>query len=164
MKTLIIYYSQHGSTEVVARTLAKELKTDILEVTDLKNRSGFKNKLTSCIDSIKETKTEIAPSEVDLTEYNSIYIGTPTWAGKPTPAIITLIDRCNLRGKDLYLFATMTGRGGQATVDRMAEKVKARGARVIETFTLNTKDKDIENLINDTEVIIDILDLKMYSG
>ncbi len=112
MKTLIIYYSQHGSTEVVARTLAKELKTDILEVTDLKNRSGFKNKLTSCIDSIKETKTEIAPSEVDLTEYNSIYIGTPTWAGKPTPAIITLIDRCNLRGKDLYLFATMTGRGG----------------------------------------------------
>ena len=45
MKTLIIYYSQHGSTEVVARTLAKELKTDILEVTDLKNRSGFKNKL-----------------------------------------------------------------------------------------------------------------------
>lgn len=60
MKTLIIYYSQHGSTEVVARTLAKELKTDILEVTDLKNRSGFKNKLTSCIDSIKETKTEIA--------------------------------------------------------------------------------------------------------
>ena len=36
MKTLIIYYSQHGSTEVVARTLAKELKTDILEVTDLK--------------------------------------------------------------------------------------------------------------------------------
>lgn len=53
---------------------------------------------------------------------------------------------------------------GQATVDRMAEKVKARGARVIETFTLNTKDKDIETLINDTEVIIDILDLKMYSG
>ena len=30
MKTLIIYYSQHGSTEVVARTLAKELRTDIL--------------------------------------------------------------------------------------------------------------------------------------
>ena len=45
----------------------------------------------------------------------------------------------------------------------MAEKVKVRGARVIETFTLNTKDKDIETLINDTEVIIDILDLKMYS-
>ena len=86
----------------------------------------LKNKLTSCIDSIKETKTEIAPSKVDLTEYDSIYIGTPTWAGKPTPAIITLIDRCDLKGKkDLYLFATMTGRGGQATVDRMAEKVKS---------------------------------------
>ena len=163
MKTIIIYYSQHGSTEVVARTLAKELRTDLVEIKDLKEREGLKNKLSSCLDSIKETKTEIAPSEVDLTQYDSIYIGTPTWVGKPTPAIITLIDRCNLRGKDVYLFATMTGKGGQATVDRMAEKVKARGARVIETFTLNTKDKDIETLINDTETIIEILDLKMYS-
>lgn len=163
MKTLIIYYSQHGSTEVVARTLAKELKTDILEITDLKQRNGFKNKITSCIDSLKETKTEITPSKIDLTEYDTIYIGTPTWAGKPTPAIITLIDMCNLRGKDIVLFATMTGRGGQATVDRMNEKVKARGARIIETFTLNTKNKDIESLINDTETIIEILNLKMYS-
>ena len=78
MKTLIIYYSQSGSTEVVVKTLAKELKTDLFEVKDLKERTGWKNKLTSCFDSIKKTKTEIAPSEVDLTQYDSIYIGTPT--------------------------------------------------------------------------------------
>ncbi len=164
MRTLIIYYSQNGSTETVARTLAKELKTDILEVKDLKQRSGLTNKLTSCFDAIREKRTKIAPSEVDLSQYSSIYIGTPTWAGKPTPAIITLIDKCNLRNKDVILFATMTDRGGQATVDRMAEKVKARGARVIETFTLNTKDKDNETLVNDTQTVIEILDLKMYKS
>ena len=164
MKTLIIYYSQNGSTEIVARTLAKELKTDILEVKDLKQRSGLINKATSCFDAIREKRTKISPSEVDLSQYSSIYIGTPTWAGKPTPAIITLIDKCNLRNKDIILFATMTSRGGQATVDRMTEKVNARGARVIETFTLNTKNKDNETLVNDTETVVEILDLKMYKS
>ena len=139
MKTLIIYYSQHGSTEVVARTLAKELKTDILEVTDLKNRSGFKNKLTSCIDSIKETKTEIAPSEVDLTEYDSIYIGTPTWAGKPTPAINGGIEGLTgCQGKHAFVLLTCksTESGEQALIS-MVERLKAKGISISGTVVLD---------------------------
>ena len=42
MKTLIIYYSQHGSRSCKLEHLQKELRTDILEVIDLKKRSGFK--------------------------------------------------------------------------------------------------------------------------
>lgn len=163
METLIIYYSKDGSTEIVSKTLAKELNAYLLKIEDLKERQGFKNKITSCIDSFREMKTTITPEKIDLTDYDLIYIGTPTWAGKPTPAIVTLIDQCNLRNKDVILFATMTGRGGQATIERMNEKVKARGARVIESFTLNTKDKNSEELSNDAETIIEILDLKMYS-
>ena len=53
--------------------------------------------------------------------------------------VLILIDRCDLRAKDVVLFATMNSSGGAASVERMAEKVKLRGARVIETFTLKTK-------------------------
>ena len=104
MKTLIIYYSQGGKTDLVARTLAKKLHADILRVHDLKNREGFKNKLFASINAFRETKTDIAPASVDLTPYSTIYFGTPTWAGNPTPAILTIIDRCNLRGKDWKLY------------------------------------------------------------
>jgi hypothetical protein len=37
-----------------------------------------------------------------------------------------------------------------------------RGARVIESFTMTTKDKSPEQLVNDTEAIIEMKDLKMY--
>ena len=37
-----------------------------------------------------------------------------------------------------------------------------RGARVIESFTIATKGKNPEKLVHDTEVIIEIKDLKMY--
>ena len=162
MKTLIIFYSQGGTTELVARTLAKKLRADLLKIHDLKNREGFKNKLLSSINAFRETKTDIIPASVDLTPYDTIYFGTPTWSGNPTPAILTIIDRCNLRGKDVILFATMDGNCGDSNIKRLEEKVKMRGARVIESFTIATKGKNPEKLEQDTEVIIEMKDLRMY--
>ena len=162
MKKLIIYYSQGGKTDLVARTLAKNLHADLLRVIDLKNREGFKNKLFASINAFRETKTEITPKSVDLTPYSTIYFGTPTWNGNPTPAIITMIDRCDLKGKDVILFATMDSNRGESNVKRLEEKVKMRGARVIESFTIATKDKTPEKLAHDTEAVIEIKDLKMY--
>ena len=47
-------------------------------------------------------------------------------------------------------------------IERLEEKVKLRGARVIESFTIPTKNKSSEKLINDTEAIIQMKDLTMY--
>ena len=165
MKTLIIYYSSGGSTKIMARTLSMNLKADIIEIKDLKNRKGLANRFLSSVDAFRESKTKISPSRVDLTDYNLIYIGTPTWANKPAPAIITLVDNCNWQGKDVILFTTMNKpESGEETLNRLEEKVYLRGGRVVESFSLVTKDKSPEDIINDTEGLIQTLVLKMYSG
>jgi len=162
MKTLIIYYSNTGTTSLVAKTLAYHLQADIVRIHDLKNRNGFKNRFLASINAFRESKTQIKPEKLDLTEYDVIYFGTPTWNGNPTPAIITIIDNCDLKGKDVVLFATMDSNRGDSNLERLHEKVKARGARVIESFSVKTKNKSRDQLINDTETIIEMLDLKMY--
>ena len=162
MRRIIIYYSQGGTTDLVAKTLAKNLNADLVRIHDLKNRDGIKNKLFSSINAFREDKTDIIPARVDLTNYDTIYFGTPTWSGSPTPAIITIIDRCDLRAKDVILFATMDNNRGESNISRLEEKVKLRGARVIETFTIQTKNKSSDKLVNDTEAIIKMKDLKMY--
>ena len=165
MKTLIIYYSSGGSTRIMARTLSMNLKADIIEIKDLKNRKGFANRFLSSVDAFRESKTKITPSRLDLTDYDLIYVGTPTWANKPAPSIITLIDNCNWKGKDVILFTTMTKPGsGEETLDRLEEKVYLRGGRVVESFSLVTRDKSPEDIINDTEGLINSLVLKMYGG
>ena len=58
----------------------------------------------------------------------------------------------------------MGSTGGQATLDRLEEKVSLRGGRVVQSFSLKTKDKTPEDIINDTETIIQMLDLKMYGA
>jgi flavodoxin len=162
MRRAIIYYSQGGKTDLVAKTLAKHLNADLFRIHDLKNRDGFKNRIFASINAFRETKTDIIPAKVDLTHYDTIYFGTPTWNGNPTPAILTIIDRCDLRAKDVILFATMDANRGESNIERLEEKVRLRGARVIESFTLATKDKSPEKIVNDTEAIIKIKDLKMY--
>jgi flavodoxin len=156
---MTIYYSSTGRTELVANTIVDELDSDIVKIKDLKDRKGLKNKMISSLDAFRENKTKIQPIRVDLTDYNTIFFGTPTWASNPTPAIITIIDRCDLRGKDVILFTTMSANGGSPVIKRMKEKVEARGARVIGKFILKTKNKSKESLKNETKYNIKKIDL-----
>lgn len=163
MKTLIIYFSNEGHTKIVAETLARQLSGYICQVKDLKKRKGFAGKFTSTIDAFRETKTEIYPPKLDLTEFDIIYFGTPTWANNPAPAITTMIDRCNLIGKDVILFTTVANSDGESTIEKMETKVQSRGGRVIARFSIKTKDKDKDEIIRSTESIVQSSDLKMYT-
>ncbi|KZX14980.1 flavodoxin [Methanobrevibacter cuticularis] len=162
MKTIIIYYSESGNTEIVAKILSNNLNTELIKIKDLKPRKGFSGRIFSSIDAFREIKTEINPPKIDLSDYGLIYFGTPTWAGNPTPAIITMIDKCDLQGKDIVLFATMKRSGGKSTIKRMQEKVEARGARVVESFTIRTKDKTPKKLEEESENITKLLDLSLF--
>jgi len=163
MKTIIIYFSGSGNTRIVANTLSENLSTDLIEVKDLKKRDSFLGRISSGIDAFRENKTRISPETIDLEDYNLIYFGTPTWAGNPSPAIITLIDKCDLQGKDIVLFATMSNSGGQSAIKRMEEKVKNRGARVVESFTIRTKNKSYADLEEDCINIAKLLDLNLFN-
>lgn len=162
MRRAIIYYSNGGTTDLVAKTLSKHLNADLIRIYDLKNRDGLKNRIFASINAFRETKTDIIPAKVDLTHYDTVYFGTPTWNGNPTPAILTIIDRCDLKAKDVVLFSTMDINHGDSNIERLEEKVRLRGARVVESFSIKTKDKSPEKLVRDTEAIIKIKDLKMY--
>ena len=162
MKTIILYYSRTRKTATVAETLAEELSADIQEIKDFKERSGFLNYLGASVDAFRENKTKINLENLNLDDYGIIYIGSPTWAGKPAPAIITFIDQTNLKGKDVILFSTMGGQGAQNVIKRMQEKVKARGARMVNSFSIKTSGKEIIEIKEDTRKKIEELDLKIY--
>jgi len=162
LNTIVLYYSRSKKTAKVAETIAENISADIVRIKDTKDRSGPINYLKASIDALREDKTDIEPSRVDLTKYGLVYIGTPTWAGKPTPAIITLIDNNDFRGKDVILFATMGSQGGKKVIERMREKVEARGARMITSFIIKTGGKSSLELEESVKKTIEEMDLKIY--
>jgi flavodoxin len=164
MKTIILYYSRTKKTSRVANTLAKEILADIVEIEDLKNRSGPLNYINASVDAMRENKTNIRPQTADLSEYGLVYVGTPVWAGKPAPAIITLIDKCDFQGKDVILFATLGGSGGKNTIDRMKEKIEVRGGRMITSFLIKTAGKKMYEIEEEMKKTVEEMDLKIYGA
>jgi flavodoxin len=103
MKTLVIYYTRTGNTKFIAETIAAELGADIEEVVDLKNRQGKLAFLPAGRDAMRGKETEIDQTKRTPADYDLIIIGQPVWAGSPTPAIRTYLNKNDLSGKKVAL-------------------------------------------------------------
>jgi flavodoxin len=119
MKTLVIYYTRTGNAKFIAETIAAELGADIEEVIDLKNRQGKLAFLPAGRDAMRGKETEIAQTKRTPTNYDLIIIGQPVWAGSPTPAIRTYLNKNDLSGRKVALFFSDTNLG------QAVEKTKA---------------------------------------
>ena len=108
MKTLVIYYTRTGNAKFMAETIAGELGADIEEVIDLKNRQGKLAFLPAGRDAMRGKETEIAQTKRTPTDYDLIIMGQPIWAGSPTPAIRTYLNKNDLSGKKVALFFSDT--------------------------------------------------------
>ena len=119
MKTLVIFYTRTGNAKFAAETIAAELGADIEEVVDLKNRQGRLAFLSNGRDAMQGKETQIAETKRTPTDYDLVIIGQPIWAGSPTPAIRTYLNKNDLSGKKMALFFSDVGLG------QAVEKTKA---------------------------------------
>ena len=120
MKSLVVYYSRTGNARYVAQTIASQIGADIEEVIDLKKRGGVLGFLSGGRDARQGKETEISSSTKSLTDYDLIVVGTPIWAGKPTPAIITYLKKNDLSGKKIAVFFTQGGKKPQGVKELKA--------------------------------------------
>ena len=136
MKTLSIYYSRTGNTKFAIETIAAELGADIEEVVDLKNRQGGLAFLSAGRDAISGNETKIAQTNRTITDYDFIIIAQPVWAGSPTPAIRTYLNKNDLSGKKVALFFSSSNLG------QAVEKTKALmpNSAFIAEFAMSAKD------------------------
>jgi flavodoxin len=114
LKTLVVYYSRTGNARFVAETIAAEVGADIEEVIDLKKRSGAFGFLSGGSDARRGKETKIAPTTKSPAGYDLIIVGTPVWAGRPSPAIRTYLKKNDLSGKKVAVFFAQGGKKPRA--------------------------------------------------
>lgn len=136
MTDLVIYYSRTENTKKVAQTIAEEKDAQLLEIKDKKNRSGSINFVKGAIDGLRNKTTSIEYNTVNLADYDTIYIGTPVWASKPTPAINEFIKENDFTNTNVILFTTMKSNGGDKTIDSMTKAIKDKGGNITDSFIL----------------------------
>ncbi len=152
MKSAVLYYSRTEKTAAAAKALAERVSGDLVEIKDLKSRKGIIGWIRAALDARGEKITQINPSSFDTSNYDTLYIGTPIWASKPTPPFNTMIKNFEITGKDIILFVTLGGSNFKNALNLIKTKVEANGGNVIKTFAIansgKKSDEDIKIEIN----------------
>ena len=148
MKSLVVFYSLTDKTKLVSQAIAESLNAELLEIEETKPRKrGFLTYLTGGYAAIRNKVTDISPINVDLKQYERIFIGSPIWASRPTPAINSFIYANNFEGKNIVPFFTMGGNNSDKALDNIKNKIEKSQGRVIGSFAVKTYG------ISDDEVI-----------
>ena len=155
MKTAVFYYSRTGKTQVAAEALAEKISGELIQIKDLKNRKGIIGWLRAGRDARSNKTTQIEPSYIDTSNYDTLCFGSPVWAGKPTPAFNTMIQNFEITGKDVILFLTCN-RTFENALKIMDNKVNSKGGNIIKAFAITNSgkksDQDLKNEINNLEL------------
>jgi len=137
MKTSIIYHSYSGNTRGVAERVSAACGGIPVEVKSEQYSSKITAYTIGCYRAMKGLADRIVPERIDVSSCDLIVIGTPVWAGRPTPAInaaVAALQGC--AGKKAVIFATCRGNAGE-TLPHLRAALGTRGVTVVGEFTFD---------------------------
>ena len=137
-KSLVLYYSETGTTKAVAEELQKQIGADIEAVEAVEAYSGNFQETIQRSGRERESgqSPAIQPLKSDLADYDVIFLGYPIWFGTYAMPIVTLVKEQDFAGKTIVPFCTF-GSGGLNTSS--ADLVKALPkAKVVKGYGVRT--------------------------
>lgn len=122
-KSLIVYYSLSGNTKLVAETLQELVGADILEI---KTVQPYPTDFHAVVEQAREERRThflppIQPVQVNLQDYQNIYLGFPIWGNTLPQPMSTFLSQNNLAEKTIIPFCTHDGYGVGRSVQAIAE-------------------------------------------
>ena len=141
-KKLVVYFSASGVTAKVADMLADAIGADIHEISPkvpyTKADLNWMNKKSrSSIEMNDKTiRPEIVESNIQIDDYDVIYLGFPIWWYVAPTIINTFLEKYDFSGKKIILFATSGGSKFGETVEELKVSISA-DTEIVEGKLLN---------------------------
>jgi flavodoxin len=91
--------------------------------------------------------SKIKPLDIDLKQYERIFIGSPMWAYRPAPAINSFIYQASLEGRSVIPFFTMGGNDSDKALANIKAKIEKRQGKVVGSFAITSYNVSDEEII-----------------
>jgi len=148
MKPLVVYYSLTGKTKLVAQAIAEALNATLLEITETKPRKpGPSIYAIGGLEAKMNKGSKINPIDVDLKQYETIFIGSPIWGSRPAPAINSFIYKTNFEGRSIIPFFTMAGDNSAKALANITAKIEKNQGKVAGSFAITSYEVSDEEII-----------------
>ena len=129
-RVLIVYYSwSNGNTERIAKLLQKEIGGDIVRIDTITPYEGsYDDVVNQGQEEVQRRyEPEIKPLGVNISDYDVIAVGTPTWWYTMAPAVRTFLHTESFADKTVIPFMTNAGWPGNVIKDM---KTACKGANI----------------------------------
>lgn len=138
-KSLIVYYSWVGNTEVAAKEIQAQTGFGIQKIEEIKERK--KSSIgSSAMSAFFGFKSSIKPVDFSMKGYRNIILGAQVWAGKTTPAINSFLGKADFKDKKVWLFITKADEKiPQKVIDSIKSRIEKKGGKVMDCLSLTTK-------------------------
>ena len=122
-KVLIVYYTwSNGNTEKIAGELQRATRADLEQISMVHPYMGSYEEVVA--QGKREVESgflpEIQPLAHDLSQYEVVAVGTPTWWYTMAPAVKSFFHDHDLSGKEVIFFQTHGGWPGHTLKDMAA--------------------------------------------
>ena len=152
-KSLVLYYSQTHVTEKVAKLFAEATSADLDSIVPVTPYNGsFTETIERCQKEMERNEKPqlIKPMNVDVAEYDTVYLGYPIWFGVAARPVESGFMRFDLRGKTVIPFCTF-GSGGLETsvaaLRRMAPSVNILDGFGIRSVRIDKAEEEINEFL-----------------
>ena len=119
---IVVYFSWSGNTQAVAQEIQRQTGADIFEITP---QTPYTDDYDTLVDLAQQEQREDArpaiSGSVDLSGYDTVYLGYPNWWGDMPMILYTFLDTYDLSGKTVAPFVTSGGSGFSNTLDTIAQ-------------------------------------------
>jgi flavodoxin len=116
MKALIVYYSNSGTTKVLAEKVAAAIGGDLEEIVEQRPRprlvdgegkpTGGFIMARSALSAFLGIGSSINPGNADPAAYDVVIVGTPVWVGSLVPPVRSYLKRNRKKMKAVALFCS----------------------------------------------------------
>lgn len=153
-KTLVLYYSETGTTKAVAEELQKQLGADIEAIEAVEPYSGdFQQTMQRGQKEMQSGQTpEIKPLKSKIADYDTIFLGYPIWFGTYAMPIATLVKNNDFEGKIIIPFCTFGSGGLNTSTDALKKalpKAKIQEGYGVRTARVAATAKELDRFLKE---------------
>ncbi|ENM5751899.1 hypothetical protein V4V53_003698 [Vibrio mimicus] len=123
----VVVFSRSGNTGVLANHIADKRNGHLYEIT----AEDYDLGIPGWISALKEARNNLAninPQTIDLSTYETIYLGAPIWLYSPAPPIWQFAKNSDFTGKNVVLFNTFNSKFEESFIRDFELLVRSKGA------------------------------------
>lgn len=155
-KTLVVYYSDSGNTERVAKDIAEAAGADLFEIVPTEVYTSEDLNWTNSDSRVSREHDDESLRDVPLTttevpdwdSYDTVFIGYPIWWGIAAWPVDTFVKNNDFTGKTVIPFATSSSSGMGQSGSLLADMAGTGEWQEGQRFSSGVSSDDVQSWVN----------------